>query len=94
MTGMRFWTYGNLISDKLNALSANIRIEYKDIFRLCPPPPPQYVMHPPVTEQVSLNGKSLCENMARASGGANIMHPLSWGHKRKRSEYNKKVIRL
>ena len=45
-----------------------------------PPPPPQYVMLPPVTEHVSLHSKSLCKNIARASGGvANNMHPLSWG---------------
>ena len=25
------------------------------------------------------NSKSLCKNMARASGGANNMHSLSWG---------------
>ena len=47
------------------------------------PPPPQYVMRPPVTEHVPLHSKSLCKNMARASGGANnmlcAMLPLSWG---------------
>ena len=32
-------------------------------------PPPQYVMLPPVTEHVSLHSKSLCKNIARASGG-------------------------
>ena len=37
-------------------------------------PPP-----PPVTEHVPLKSKSLCKNMARASGGANNMRPLSWG---------------
>ena len=42
-------------------------------------PPPQYVMLPPVTEHVSLHSKSLCKNIARASGVANNMHPLSWG---------------
>ena len=31
--------------------------------------PPQYVMLPPVTEHVSLHSKSLCKNIARASGG-------------------------
>ena len=57
------------------------------IFSVCttpPPPPPQYVMRPPVTEHVSLHSKSLCKNIARASGGgggggANNMRPLSWG---------------
>ena len=51
--------------------------------------PPQFVMLPSVTEHVPLHAKSLCKNIARASGGANNMHPLSWGggggHKRKRS---------
>ena len=44
-------------------------------------PSPQYVMHPfsPVTEDVPLHSKSLCKNIVRASGGANNMHPLSWG---------------
>ena len=48
-----------------------------DIFRLCP----QNVIFPPIAEHVSLHGTYLCKNMARASGGggANIMHPLSWG---------------
>ena len=49
-------------------------------------PPVRYA--PPVTEQVSLHSKSLCKNTARASGGANNMHPQSWGHKRKRSKNN------
>ena len=31
--------------------------------------PPQYVLLPPVTEHVSLHSKSLCKNIARASGG-------------------------
>ena len=58
-----------------------------DLFRLCPP---QYVMHPPVIEHVSLHSKPLYKNMA-ASGGVNNMHPLSWGgggggHKQKRSK--------
>ena len=44
----------------------------RDIFRLCP----QYVL-PPVIEHVSLPVKSVDKNMARASGGANNMHPLS-----------------
>ena len=48
-----------------------------DPFRLFPPP--HYVMQPPVTEDVSLQCKSLCKNMASASRGANNMHPLSWG---------------
>ena len=36
------------------------------IFSVCAP---QYVMLPPVTEHVSLHNKSLCKNIARASGG-------------------------
>ena len=53
----------------------------------------KYVMHPtplsppPISEQAPLHSKSLCINMARASGGANNMQPLSWwGHKQKRSK--------
>ena len=38
-------------------------------FPFVPPPPPQYVMRPPVTEHVPLHSKSLCKNIARASGG-------------------------
>ena len=41
--------------------------------------PPQFVMLPSVTEHVPLHAKSLCKNIARASGCANNMHPLSWG---------------
>ena len=54
------------------------RLGITDQFCLCP----QYVMRPPVTEHVPLHSKSLCENMARASGGggvANNMGPLSGG---------------
>ena len=36
-----------------------------------------YVMRPPLTEHVPLHSKSLCKNMARASGGAHNMHSLS-----------------
>ena len=39
-------------------------------------------MLPSVSEQMPLHSKSSCKNMARASGGgggANNMHPLSWG---------------
>ena len=47
-------------------------------FPFVPPPPPvRYA--PLVTEHVSLHSKSLCKNMARASGGANNMRPLSFG---------------
>ena len=46
-------------------------------------------MLPSITEHVSLHGKSICKNTARASGGANNMQPLSWrggGHKQERSD--------
>ena len=33
----------------------------------------------PVTKQPPLHSKSLCKDMARASGGAHNMNPLSWG---------------
>ena len=45
---------------------------------------PQYVLSPftpmlsPFTEHVSVHGKKLLENMARASGVANNTNPLSW----------------
>ena len=61
----------------------------EDLFRLAPtvryahaPPPKLNKAH------VSLHSKSLCKNMACTSGGgegANNIHPLRWGHKRKRS---------
>ena len=34
---------------------------------------------PPLTEHMPLHGKSLCKDMARASGGAKKIHPLSLG---------------
>ena len=40
-------------------------------------PPVRYA--PPVTEHVPLHSKSVGKDMERASGGANNMHPLSWG---------------
>ena len=33
------------------------------------PPPPQHVIRPPVTERMPLHSKSLCKNVAHASGG-------------------------
>ena len=33
-------------------------------------------MHPSVTEHVTLHGKNLCNNVARASGAATNMHSL------------------
>ena len=48
----------------------------RDRFRLCP----QYAMFaPPIAEHESLHDRSLCKNITLASGGANNMHPLSWG---------------
>ena len=50
-------------------------------------------MLPPVTEHVPLHSKSLCKSMARASGGANNMHPLSWGGGTKDPEnYQEKIF--
>ena len=54
------------------------RYKFRDLFRLCPPPPPVRY-DPSVTEHVPLHSKSLCKNIARGSGCANYMHPLSWG---------------
>ena len=34
----------------------------------------------PITDHVSLHGKSLCKNMAGASWGPNKMHPICWGY--------------
>ena len=42
-------------------------IECSDLFRVCPPP--QSTVCAPVTEHVPLHSKSLCKNIARASGG-------------------------
>ena len=39
-----------------------------DLFRLSPPPPPPVRYALPVTEHVLLHSKSLCKNVARASG--------------------------
>ena len=64
---------------KVQRFSVNESLfEIRDLSRLCPPPPPvRYA--PPVTEHVSLHSKSLSKNIARESGVANNMHPLSWG---------------
>ena len=51
-----------------------LKLPMWDLLRLYPPV--RYAR--PVTEHVSLRVKSLCKNMARASGGgANIVRPLS-----------------
>ena len=50
------------------------------IFSVCAPLPLSTLCTPQVTEHVPLHSKALCKNMARASGGANNMQPLSlWG---------------
>ena len=46
------------------------------IFSVCAP---KFFMHPQVTDHVSLHSKSLSKIIARASGGANNMHPISRG---------------
>ena len=53
-----------------------ICIIHTDLFRLCPH---QYVMLPQLQSTCHYIVKALCKNIARASGGANNMHPLSWG---------------
>ena len=60
----------------LSNSTASEKIVFFWIFSVCAP---QYVMRPPLTEHVPLNSKSLCKNIARASGGANKMRPLSGG---------------
>ena len=57
----------NIVSCEGSDISFAFCIVFLDQFHLCPPPPVRYA--PPVTEHVSLNSKSLCKNMARASGG-------------------------
>ena len=44
-----------------------------------PPPPPSVHNAPSVIERVALHSNVLCDNIARAFGGANNMHPLNWG---------------
>ena len=46
----------------------DVRTDFWDFFRLCPPFPVRYAPHP-ITEHVPLHGKLLCKNMARAFGG-------------------------
>ena len=53
--------------------------QISDLRRFCPPPPLQYVVHPPVREHVPLHSKSLCKNMAVRLRDANNLRPLSWG---------------
>ena len=55
------------------------------MFSVCDP---QYVIQPPVTENVPLHGKLLCKILHERLGGANNMLTLSGGggHKNKRSD--------
>ena len=59
----------NIVLCEVSDISFAFCIVFLDHFHLCPPPPPPIRYAPPVTEHVSLNSKSLCKNMARASGG-------------------------
>ena len=71
--------------DKFSNSTEVVEVEALGSFPFVPPPLPQ------VSEHVPLHSKPLYKRcMARASGCANNMHPLSWGggggeHRRKRS---------
>ena len=69
---------------KLYLWGISCTLNENGIFSVCAPP---YGKHLPVTEHVPLHSKSLCKIIARVAGGANNLHPQSWGggHKRKRS---------
>ena len=63
-------------SDVFLALGRELDVEVQYFFTIevtklgsFPFVPSQYVMLPPVTEHVSLHSKSVCKNIARASGG-------------------------
>ena len=73
---MTFICRKNMTSAFNSSLSqcAQAGVDISDLFRLYPS-----TLCAPVTEHVSLHSKSLCENITRASGGANNIHPLSWG---------------
>ena len=52
--------------------SLNVSGHHKNmlIFSVCAPPPPKYVMQPPIQSTChNIVNKSPCKNMARASGG-------------------------
>ena len=59
----------NFLTEKLYVSRGKTRRKWR-IFSFCAP---STICFP----QVPLNSKSLCKNMASASGGANNMHPLS-----------------
>ena len=70
---------------KTNSEAFNYESIKNGIFSVCAPH-----QHPPITEHVSLHSKSIRKNMARASGGANNMHPKSQGGGDKRQRSKKK----
>ena len=61
---------------KLYELHKSPSVYYLGSFPFVPPPS---TLCAPVKEHVPLHSKSICKNMARASGGANRMHQLSCG---------------
>ena len=72
---------------------SSVSIVFWDLFRLCPPPSTSSASQ---LERVPLHSKSLCENMARASGGGGKYYVPTklgcWGgggggHKRRRSGF-------
>ena len=56
----------------LKAMRAGISVNNSFVC-LMGPPPPQYIMHPPVTELVPLHSQSLCKIYGTCVGGANDM---------------------
>ena len=69
----------------------NVQHKNWDLLRMCSPPV-RYA--PPVTEHMPLHSKLSCKNKACASGSANNMRPLSWGHKRRRSKIWYRKLKL
>ena len=67
------YTFSNQATHSSGHISCNSQNMY-DLFRLCPPV--RYA--PAVREHATLNSKSLCKNIALASGGANNTRSLSW----------------
>ena len=57
-----------LVYNLLRNLEKILPYDNSDLFRLCP----QYVMHPPVTEHVSLNSKSLCQKCGACVWGVQL----------------------
>ena len=52
-----------------------------DLFRLCPPPPPSTICSTQIqsTCHYMVNHYVKIWHVRRGEGGANNMHPLSWG---------------